>query len=292
MSQNPIKKLFGGLKMSWPFVILFAAVTALFASVFLTVPFLADTSLHRMGVYFEAWIFFAIIIMSNCKKPLESALKTFVFFLISQPLIYLLQVPFSDMGFGIFMYYRYWFILTLLTFPMAFVGWFITKKNWFSVLILSPALAYLGMIVYETFMNCIYSFPNGLIALVFCVAQIVMYIYVFMPKTIQKVVGSAIPVAVIIFLIIFNSVKGIDMVAEDLLPDDVSYSDGAVIEVKNTEIADIEPKDLEAGIIRISVHSYGNTEFTVTDGEKTDVYILEVENSGGSPKISISSAEQ
>lgn len=29
------------------------------------------------------------------KKPLESALKTFVFFLISQPLIYLLQVPFS-----------------------------------------------------------------------------------------------------------------------------------------------------------------------------------------------------
>lgn len=63
-----------------------------------------------------------LIIMANCQKPLESACKTFVFFLISQPLIYLLQVPFSSMGWGLFGYYWNWFIWTLLTFPMAFVG--------------------------------------------------------------------------------------------------------------------------------------------------------------------------
>ncbi len=41
----------------------------------------------------------------------------FFFFLISQPLIYLLQVPFSSMGFELFIYYKYWFIWTLLTIP-------------------------------------------------------------------------------------------------------------------------------------------------------------------------------
>ncbi len=94
-------------------------------------------------LYFSR-IFFAVIIMSNCKKPLESALKTFAFFLISQPLIYLLQVPFSPMGWGLFSYYPYWFYWTLATFPMAFVGWFIQKKNWLSVLIFSPVFLFSG----------------------------------------------------------------------------------------------------------------------------------------------------
>ncbi|MBQ2433139.1 MAG: hypothetical protein II266_01800, partial [Clostridia bacterium] len=131
-------KLFGGLNMSWPVVIIFAVATAVVTAVFLIVPVFQNTSFIRMGETMEAWVLFAIIIMSNCKKPLESALKTFVFFLISQPLIYLLQVPFSEMGFGLFMYYKYWAIWTVLTFPMAFVGWFITKRNWLSLLILSP----------------------------------------------------------------------------------------------------------------------------------------------------------
>lgn len=80
-------------------------------------------------MYPEAWIFFAVIIMANCKKPLESALKTFVFFLISQPLIYLFQVPFSWMGCELFKFYFYWFKVTLCTFPGAFIGWFITKRK-------------------------------------------------------------------------------------------------------------------------------------------------------------------
>ena len=39
-----------------------------------------ETGLYtaEIGVTFKAWIFFAVIIMSNCQKPLESALKTFV----------------------------------------------------------------------------------------------------------------------------------------------------------------------------------------------------------------------
>lgn len=104
------EKLFGGLNMTWPKVILFAAASAIVTAVFLIMPIFGDTSFNRIGVHFEAWIFFAVIIMSNCKKPLESALKAFVFFLVSQPLIYLIQVPFSSMGWSLFGYYRTWFI--------------------------------------------------------------------------------------------------------------------------------------------------------------------------------------
>ena len=97
-------KVYGGLPMGWPVVILYAVGTALLTTAFLLIPIFENTSFYRVGVTFEAWVFFAVIIMANCKKPLESALKTFVFFLISQPLIYLLQVPFSQMDWGLFMY--------------------------------------------------------------------------------------------------------------------------------------------------------------------------------------------
>ncbi|MBQ5687389.1 MAG: hypothetical protein IIV23_06755, partial [Ruminococcus sp.] len=136
-------KVYGGLPMGWPVVILYAVGTALLTTAFLLIPIFENTSFYRVGVTLEAWVFFAVIIMANCKKPLESALKTFVFFLISQPLIYLLQVPFSQMGWGLFMYYRYWFMWTLLTFPMAFVGWYIKKRNWLSLLILLPVVGFL-----------------------------------------------------------------------------------------------------------------------------------------------------
>ena len=69
-------KLYGGLNMSWRTVILFALGTAVLTSIFLIVPIFKNTSFELMGVNFEAWFFFAIIIMANCKKPLESALKT------------------------------------------------------------------------------------------------------------------------------------------------------------------------------------------------------------------------
>ena len=157
-------KLLGGLNMSWLTVILFAVGTAVITSVFLIVPLFKNSSFELMGVQYEAWIFFAVIIMANCKKPLESACKTFVFFLISQPLIYLFQVPFSLLGWGLFGYYRFWFILTLLTFPAAFVGWYITRKNWLSVLILAPVLGYLGIIAYDSTLHCFRHFPQLLIS--------------------------------------------------------------------------------------------------------------------------------
>ena len=86
------------------------------------VPALHDTSFHTIAVTLEVWILFGILIIMNSRSNLDAALKCFVFFLISQPLVYLIQVPFSPLGWQLFGYYQFWFIWTLLCFPMGFVG--------------------------------------------------------------------------------------------------------------------------------------------------------------------------
>ena len=171
-----IKKPFGGIKMTWPVVILFSVaagvVTALAA---MLVP--DGNSFHEIAVSFEAWILFAILIIVNCETPLEAACKTFVFFLISQPLVYLIQVPFSYMGWGLFGYYRYWFIITLLTFPGAFLGWFIKKENVWSGLILSVMLVLLVLLGMGYLEDTIQNFPRHLVSVLFCFGQIPLYIF-------------------------------------------------------------------------------------------------------------------
>ena len=174
-NRGLIGTIFCGLSMGWGRVLLLAVAAAALTAVFLILPVFRNSSFERMGVYLEAWIFFAVLIMSNCKKPLESAGKTFVFFLISQPLIYLFQVPFSALGWGLFQFYRYWFILTLLTFPGAFLGWYVTKRNWWSVLILAPVLAYLGIVAWDCGQSCLRQFPGLLVTVLFCLLQIGLY---------------------------------------------------------------------------------------------------------------------
>ena len=64
--KSILDRLYGGLNMSWPAVTVFAAVTAVLTAAFLIIPVFKRTSFERMGVYLEAWIFFAVIIMANC----------------------------------------------------------------------------------------------------------------------------------------------------------------------------------------------------------------------------------
>ena len=176
-----LRRLFGGVNMTWPVVLLYAVGTALVTGLFLILPIFKNTSFQRVGETLEAWILFAIILMANCKTPLESAQKTFVFFLVSQPLIYLLQVPFSWQGWGLFQYYPHWFMLTLLTFPAAYVGWYITKRNWVSLVILLPVLCFLAYTGFGGIQDAMARFPHHLLVAVFCFGQIVVYVLAFTP---------------------------------------------------------------------------------------------------------------
>ena len=123
-----LKKLFGGLNITWPKLIIFSIIMGIYTALMaMCVP--DGNSFHDIAVTPEWWVLPAIIIIVNSKKPLEAALKTFVFFLISQPIVYLIQVPFSQLGWGLFNYYPFWFNITIATFPGAFIGWFIKKRQ-------------------------------------------------------------------------------------------------------------------------------------------------------------------
>ena len=272
-------KLYGGLNMSWLAVVLFAVGTAVLTAVFLILPVFKGTSFERMGVHLEAWIFFAVIIMANCKKPLESALKTFVFFLISQPLIYLIQVPFSALGWGLFRYYRYWFIWTLLTLPVAFVGWYINKRNWLSVLIFSPVLAFLGYTVFECGSQCLKSFPHLLVSALFCILQIALYVIAFFPDVKQKIVGILIPVIAMIVLAVI--VPKVDITITEPLPGDPSFSEDAEVYVESSDFANIHMHSLKDGIVYIKANDYGTTTMTITDGGKEYRYTIEIYDDNG-----------
>ena len=170
-----MKKLFGGLKITWPKLILFAVICGVYTGAMAAIPATADTSFRDISISFEWWILFAILIIVNAESALDSALKVFVFFLISQPLVYLVQVPFYIDGFGIFRYYPTWFRWTLLTIPMAFVGWYMKKDKWWGLLILAPMLAFLGYHYSGFLREAVSFFPNHLLSAIFCAVTLILY---------------------------------------------------------------------------------------------------------------------
>ena len=195
-----MKKLFGGINMTWPKVIIFSVLTATYTALINQVPALKDTSFTDIAIYFDVWIFFAIIIMTNCKSPLDSALKTFVFFLISQPLIYLIEVPF--LGWQIMNYYQNWIIWTLLTFPMAFVGFYLRKDNLLSLVIIAPVIVFLEYSGVGYIKATIYDFPHHLLSAIFSIGTSLLYVFAIFSKKRERILGLLISiVSLLVFLV-------------------------------------------------------------------------------------------
>lgn len=197
--MKALEKLFGGIDLTWKKLIIFAIIAGVYTAVMAILPIAEDTSFEDITISFEWWILFGIIIIINSKSNLDSALKCFVFFLISQPLVYLIQVPFNPYGFGIFIYYRYWFIWTLLTIPMGFIGYYMKKNKWWGILILTPMLLFLGEHISGFLSETIFSFPYHLLSLIFCI--VTMYIYVLFIFKDKKIKIAGVIISSIIILV-------------------------------------------------------------------------------------------
>ena len=193
-----MKKLFGGIEFTWKRLILFAVICGVYTGVMTLIPATKDTSFRDISITFEWWILFAILIIVNSKTPLDSALKVFVFFLISQPLVYLVQVPFSPDGFGLFRYYPAWFQWTLLTFPMAFVGHYMKKDKWWGLLILAPMLLFLGYHYVSFFGEAVHFFPQHLMSALVCAATLIIYpLFIFKDRRI-RIAGLILSILILI----------------------------------------------------------------------------------------------
>ena len=183
--------------MTWFKVIALAIITGLITGIMMLIPAFKNTSFQDIGTYLECWFLFAIFIIVNCRKWWEASLKCFVFFLISQPLIYLVQVPFNSLGWGIFGYYKTWFIITLLTLPGAAIAFLLKRRDWLSVAVLSVPNIYLALASYSYFVRAwnhytSHGFPNHLLSAIFCLALGFVFIKKLLNKNKHRTVAAII----------------------------------------------------------------------------------------------------
>ena len=163
------------------------------------IPILKDTSFNDITVTFEVWIFFGIFIIMNSKSAKDSALKCFVFFLISQPLVYIVQDLINHSN--LFMtYYRFWIGWTIACIPMGFIGYYMKKDKWWGLLILTPIMILLGSEYSGYLSRTMFFFPRHLLTSLFCVVTLIVYPLVIFKNKKVRIVGEVINVIIIILM--------------------------------------------------------------------------------------------
>ena len=202
-----LKQVIKREELTYKNIIWFAIICGIITGIILDVelykiPSIMNNSLFNIGICFEFWIFATMIIISRTKKPLEAACKVFVYFLISQPLVYLIKVPIDPRGWGVFVDYKGWFIWTILTFPGAFIAWYTNKKNNMSVAIFMVVILFLSYEFAQHFNVLITDFPFQLLACAFILYQITEYIISFKGKR-RIVFGILSCISIIAITILF-----------------------------------------------------------------------------------------
>ena len=279
-----MKKLFGGLNITWKRLIIFAVFIGIYTGIMPLIPATRDTSFRDIAITFEWWVLFGTLIIINSKSPIDSALKCFVFFLISQPIVYLVQVPFNPYGWGIFKYYPGWFVWTLLTIPMGYIGHYLKKDKWWGLFIILPVIAFVGYHYSKFLRETLTFFPNHLLTCIFCVLSMIAYsLFIFKDKVLKNIC-LAITVFIIIVLTFLAINSGNNYYNTTILisggETGFEFDDTYTVKLKDEEFGKVYivyEENLEDYMVNAEFKKTGETEFTITspDGEEY-VYKLTV----------------
>ncbi len=176
-----MRKLYGSLKMSWLTVILFAVAAGVYTGLVMLVDIFDETSFQDIGISYEWWVIFAVIVVVNCGKGWEAMLKCFVFFLISQPLVYIVQILFGPLTVEKAWYYYggIWLPATFLTLPGGFIAYHCKKQNMLGAVILGLGNTIQAFMGVSFFYRAFQSFPHHLMSGIVCFASIfIMSFYI------------------------------------------------------------------------------------------------------------------
>ncbi|MBR3357747.1 MAG: hypothetical protein IKG46_07930 [Solobacterium sp.] len=280
--KDLIKKAFGGIDLTWPKLIIAAVIAGAFTAAMAIIPGLHYTSFNAITVTFEVWILFGILIIMNSKSNLDSALKCFVFFLISQPLVYLIQVPFSTLGWQLFGYYKYWFMWTILCLPMGYIGYYMKQNKWWGLLILLPMIAITAGSLLGYFSMFLFSSPRYILITLFCICMMILYpIAVFDDKKIQKAgaaIGAAAAAAAVIITLLNPPVYSTEIMGNN---EEHPFDDTYSVYLDDSKYGNVDIRYV-AGVEDYMLHAdfrkAGKTVLTMVDpsGAKTE-YDLTIE---------------
>ena len=263
-----MKKVFGGINLTWFKVIIMAIVIGIYAGVMAMLPIAKDTSFSDLTVTFEVWIFFGIFIIMNSKSAKDSAFKCFIFFLISQPLVYLVQDIVNHNNLFI-TYYRFWVSWTIGCLPMGFIGYYMKKDKWWGLLILTPILLLLGASLGTYISKTMFSFPRHLLTVIFCIVTLIIYpLAIFKNKKIKLagiIISSLIIIGMIIWNILHPPVYSTEILSDnELLHFDDSYK-VYFTDSKYGDLSIIYQDSVESWMVHANLKKSGKTEFILED---------------------------
>ena len=268
-----MKKIFGEINLTWPKLIIISIILGVYTAIMAMLPIAKDTSFSDLTVTFEVWILFGIFIIMNSKSAKDSALKCFVFFLISQPLVYLIQDVINHSQLFI-TYYKYWFIWTIATIPMGFIGYYMKKEKWWGILILTPILILLGEEYAGYLSKVIFSFPRHLLTTIFCLVTLIIYPLVIFKNKKIKITGEIISGIVIVAMTILCIVNP-PIYSTDILGNGEKYKfDDSykvyLIDEKYGELSIKYEPGIEDWMVHAEFKKAGKTEFVLEspDGKK------------------------
>ena len=209
-----MKKIFGELKMNWLTVIVFAIVTGVYTGIVMSISAFENTSIQDIGVTYEWWVIFAVIIVVNCEKSWEAALKCFVFFVISQPVIYAVEVLAGHLTLemAIFYYRQMWMGMTLLTLPGGFIAYFCKKQNLLGAIILGIGNTIQAVMGAYYASQAISSFPNHLLSAIVSFASILVMSFYIQKQKVYSLISVIMPLVIVLILIIVGPSIGVNIV--------------------------------------------------------------------------------
>ena len=284
VSMIKMKKIFKETDITWKRLIIFAILIGLYTGLTTLIPAFKNTSFADISISFEWWILFGIFIILNSKTPLDSALKCFVFFLISQPLVYLIQVPFYKDSWAIFACYKTWFIWTLFTFPMGYIGYFLKKDKWYGLLILVPIMLILGAHFIEFLNETIVWFPHHLLSAIFCFLTLFLYpIITFENKKIRNI-GILIAILIILGSCFYSINSKYEFYSTDILAstkEEKLFDDSYNVYLEDEaygEVSIIYDENSKYYLVHAIFKKAGNTKLILTSpNNETTIYDLTID---------------
>ena len=287
-----MKKLFGDLNISWKFLIIFSIIIGLIVGILNRIPLLNNTSFQDIAIWIDMWIILAIFIIVNCKNWKEAVLKCFVFFLISQPLIYFIEVIIDTIINGyifkdtLILYFKNYYIgagwlnKTFLTIPGAFIAYQIKKDNILASLILSLATSVLaGIGIYDILKSIFYNFPYHLLNGIICLIMAFLLIFIILSKKRDRIISLTITiigllVGLFMFYKEYSSPKYLDYIVE--LENDLIITDYNILD---ENIANGKLEGDGTFLIISTSNSFGNTKLIIKDNNNQEyIYDINVTN--------------
>lgn len=206
-----MKKLsaaFGELPMTWPVVCLSAAVIGVYVGVINQIPLLYDTSFRDIAVTCEWWVLFAVLIVSNCRSAWEAGLKCLVFFLISQPVIFLVELPAIGLDQALYYYVGIWLPISLLTLPGGAIAFCAKRQTVPGAVILGIGNLLVALVGVSYSRQLADSFPRHLLTVLSCVGIIAAMVLGVQKKWWTRLLSLTVTVLLTAAVIIWAALDG------------------------------------------------------------------------------------